>query len=167
MTANGPPPSAPGALLEVEEEEEVEEGEVEKEVELDDVSNGESDAFIMQNLARIAQLASEQEAQSVQTQARTSDLYAYATPPVSTPVPSPVPGPLSVSISNTINSVTSATVVSTGVSTVSTGESIPQQDSQETFAKLLKATMDQQTESAVGKYVRSLYIMIWLKSNHH
>jgi hypothetical protein len=150
-SADGPPITIERALLEVEEEEEVEEGEEgEGEVEGEDIDedreapimpqsileNDTSDDYIKANIERIAALAAAAETESVKMN---SDLYAYGNSDrKEVDVKSVVEG--------VVGGGVSGVGAGTGVGGAGGGEE--KDDVQDTFTKLLKATMDQQSLAA-------------------
>jgi hypothetical protein len=168
-SADGPPITIERALLEVEEEEEVEEGEegeersVEEGEDIDEdreapvvprsiLENDTSDDYIKANIERIAALAAAAETKSVKMN---SDLYAYGNSDrkevdVKSVVEGVVGGGVSV-----VSGERGSGVVGVG------GGGEEKDDVQDTFTKLLKATMDQQSlaaESTGNIIIRNLLL---------
>ena len=151
IPADGPPITIERALLEVEEEEEGEEGEEgsveEGEGEGEDIDedreapimpqlileNDTSDDYIKANIERIAALAAAAETKTVKMN---SDLYAYGNSDRK-----------EVDVKSVVEGVVGGGVVG-GVSGVGAGGGEDKDDVQDTFTKLLKATMDQQSLAA-------------------
>lgn len=159
MSADGPPITIERALLEVEEEEEVEEGEegeegsVEEGEDVDEdreapimpqsiLENDTSDDYIKANIERIAALAAAAETKTVKMN---SDLYAYGNSDrKEVDVKSVVEGVVGGGVVGGVMGGVSG--VGAGVGGVGGGEE--KDDVQDTFTKLLKATMDQQSLAA-------------------
>ena len=149
MSADGPPMTSTGSLLEVEEEEE-EEGEGENADDIDEdreppitnlIENDTSDEYIKANLQRIAALSAE-----TKTVNSASDLYAYGK---------------DVEINAKVE-----VKIEAGVSAIGGGEGEggDGEDAQDTFTKLLKATMDQQSAAAESSIGNEIVFILTLQS---